>query len=180
VAAAAVVVVMVVSFGNAPPVPPPEGSGTSTPSPIVLAPLARIEALPVRVTRESFEAGSFEEARALGLEAYQNATFDSAAAQLRVALDRNPGDPEVSLYLGSAELLLGNPAAAMPPLEVASRAKDAAIQEEALWQLANGWLLMNQGDDALATGRELGARGGVHAAEADSLVARTERALHSR
>jgi hypothetical protein len=180
-ALAVVAIVMLLSIGN-PPVSTPGGPGQSAepragePA-FSLAPLASIRALPVRVTREAFEAGSFDEARALGLSAYQGAAYDSAASQLRIALDQKPGDPEVSLYLGSAELLRRNPGAAMPPLETASRAKDPAIQEEALWQLANAWLLANQGDDALAMGRELRARGGVHAIDADSLIGRVERAL---
>ena len=177
---AVVVIVIVVSIGHrsvstpgvsGQPAEPPAGE------PFSLAPLASIGALPVRLTREAFEAGSFDEARTLGLAAYQGAAYESAASQLRIALDRRPGDPEVSLYLGSAELLRRNPGSAMPPLETASRAKDPAIQEEALWQLANAWLLANQGDDALAAGRELRARGGVHAIDADSLIGRVERAL---
>jgi hypothetical protein len=145
-----------------------------------LVSLASVEPLPVRFTRGAVEAGSFEEARLQGLEAYATADYDSAAAHFRVGLRRRPGDSEVTLYLGSAELLRDNAAAAIPLLETSARATALTIRTEALWQLVNAQLLLDHGEEALVRARELSGLGGPRRIEADSLIARIERARPSR
>ena len=181
VAVAAALIVMLVPTRETPrpvlPTPAPPVPAAPT---IRLADLARVEPLPVRFTRGATEAGSFEEARVLGLEAYEGAAYDSAREHFQAALARRPGDGEMSLYLGSAELMLGDHVAAMEPLQTASRAADPAMASEALWQLVNARLLAEQGAEALAAARDLKARDRTHLTEADSVMARIGRALSSR
>lgn len=155
-----------------PPVPPPAPT---------LATLARIAPLPPRFTRQGEEPGSFDEARALGLDAYGVGAYEIAAEHLRRALAMRPRDEEIRLYLGSTELLRHNPNAALPLFEMVTvTSDDSAMVHEALWQLANAWLLLDDREEALATIRRLNQRGGRHGASAEALRGEIERFAATR
>ncbi len=112
--------------------------------PVDYTALASIEPLPVRISRSAVEPGTFEAARLRGLELYRDGDYAGARAALEEALGLKPGDAEMLLYLGSSESLAGNFAHAATHLEAAVATADApALREEALWQLANARLALN-------------------------------------
>ena len=138
--------------------------------------LARIEALPVRINRSAVEPGTFEAARLRGLELYRDADYAGARAALEEALALRPGDAEMLLYLGSAELLQGNPAGAAVHLATGvSRADTPALREELLWQLVQAHLAANNREDATATLEEVVALAGRRAGDAGRLLAEIRR-----
>lgn len=115
-----------------------------------LAALVHVEPLPVQITRGVPAAGSFEEARLEGLEAYRDGDYARAADACSEALVRKPGDAEMLLYRGSAELLTGRPGPAATDLEEGLRRTDLPpLREELFWQLASARLLL--GDRSTAT-----------------------------
>lgn len=134
--------------------------------------LARIEPLPVRMTRVAPEPGSFEEDRLLGLEAYAAGDFDGADEHLAHALVRRPGDVEILIYLGSSRLLRDRPADAA---DVLTRAADLAtgttLESEALWQLANAELADGSSEQAAKSLRRLRSLTGPRVDDASALLA---------
>lgn len=157
-----------------PPVPAPVPPRTSPPPSI--AGLARLDPLPVRLTRAPAEPG-FDEERVAGLEAYQAADYPAAIEHFRRALAVRPAHDETALYLGSAELMTRNATAAEATLApLAERAPDPVIRSEALWRLANARVLLEREADALATLRLLRDLGGERDTDAAALIAAIERA----
>jgi tetratricopeptide (TPR) repeat protein len=137
--------------------------------------LARVEPLPVRITRDVPQRGTFDERRWLGLEAYSYGDYDSARAHLARAAQARPDDGEVLLYLGSSELLLGQVEAAIDSLRRARRsAAEPSVQDEASWQLANALVLGDRAADASGVLRELSEREGRRADDARTLLQQLE------
>ena len=133
--------------------------------------LARVEPLPVRVTRSVPEAGSFEEIRLLGLDAYAAGDFAAAREYLLRAVELEPDNGEMLLYLGSTELLEGQVEAAIDHLEKArERSPDGAVKDEAAWQLANAALLDGRPEDAVRVLEKIGEFDGRRAEDARALL----------
>jgi anti-sigma factor RsiW len=172
VAAAAVVVILLLPTSQ--PIPP-----ATTPQPGVIqeapvpsiAALARIEPLPVSITRGPSEPGSFEESRMQGLEAYVEGDYAAAVRHLRRGLELQPANHEVRLYLGSAELLRGDPATAEPLLDAAASRAAEPVRSEALWALASARMRLEDRSGALDALRRLKLVPGRHAAATDTLIA---------
>lgn len=133
--------------------------------------IARIEPLPVRITRSAPEGGSFEERRLIALEAYAAGDWSVARERFVSALELSPDDAELLLYLGSAELLDERHEQAASHLR---RARDLAdgprLADEARWQLANLALVEGRPADAVPLLRELASAGGHRAAAAKELI----------
>lgn len=133
--------------------------------------LARIEPLPVHATRSVVEAGSFEEQRLLGLEAYVARDWETAREAFGRAVEMRPEDPEMWLYLGSTALLLGDAATAMDELALAAELAGApALRDEATWQLANAELAAGRPADAERHLRDLADDEDRRAADARALL----------
>lgn len=138
--------------------------------------------MPVRIHRGRAEPGSFEETWLRALEAYSSRDFAAAASELERAEEMQPGKPEVSLYLGSARLLLGDSARAISFLNLAlERSKsleDAqeSVAQEARWQLANAHLVIGDARRAKTLLRELLVMGGDRAGTARDLLERLSNA----
>lgn len=136
-----------------------------------LAGLARIEPLPVEITRGPAEPDSFEAALVRGLTLYQQGEFTDARDELQDAVALRE-DETASLYLASTELLLGDVEPATVRLrETADRAVDPFVREELLWQLANGELFRGRGEEAERILQQLIELAGYRAAEAEELLA---------
>lgn len=103
------------------------------------------EPLPVRISRSADADDPFESARLLGLEAYRDRDYAGARGRFEDALAIRPVHPEILLYAGSTELLLGDAARAAGLLDAGFQyADDDALRAELLWQLADARL--EQGD----------------------------------
>lgn len=138
-----------------------------------LARLARIEPLPVHLTRGLADPGSFEEIRLRGLESYEARDYAGAREALRRAASMEPRQAEVVLYLGSATLLLGDAKEGFANLRHAAEiAEDPALREEALWQLANAALASGRAGDAEAALRDVIALERRHREDAAALLER--------
>lgn len=169
-AALAVFFMLPLDRGTEPPAPGPAPIPPRASPPAPIAGLARLDPLPVRLTRAPVEPG-FEEDRVAGLEAYQAADYPAAIGHFRRALDARPAHDETALYLGSAELMTRDAAAAAATLEpLAQRAADPVVRSEALWRLANARVLLEREADALATLRVLRDLGGERGSEAAALI----------
>lgn len=107
------------------------------------AAIARLEPLPVRVTRDVPEPHSFAEARQRALMAYAEADYVGAIAYCDSALARQAGHGEMLIYAASAEALLARTQAAAKRLDqLLSDAREApSILREARWQRAQLALL---------------------------------------
>jgi hypothetical protein len=144
--------------------------------PVRLSSLAAIDPLPRSFDPDVAAPGSYEVMRVEALESYRAAAYDSAAARFRDVIETRREIDEVRLYLGSTELLRGYPSAALPLLEsVTIRSHDRELVAEALWQLANAWLLMEDREGALEALRRLQDLRSRRAAHADSLRDRLEK-----
>lgn len=121
------------------------------------ASLARLEPLPVNITREVPEAGSFEAARMAALGAYRSADYAAALTLCENALRMRPVDGELRIYAASAEALLGRLPAAASRLDsvLADATQPPAILREARWQRAQVALLA---DDKARAREELDCR----------------------
>lgn len=98
--------------------------------------LAEIRPVVVDLYEGDFEPGSYEAARLRGFRLYVDGRYAEAREALSGAADQRPGDAQVALALGSAQLLLGDSEAAVASLNAAARAAGStALREEALWQL---------------------------------------------
>jgi tetratricopeptide (TPR) repeat protein len=129
--------------------------------------LARIEPLPVQITRAVVEPGTFEAARLRALELYRDGDYTGAHNTFGEALAMRQEDPEMLLYLGSCELLLGAAADATRHLETGlERTDHPALREELYWQLAQARIVTG---DAQGARRALEAAAGIsgrHTADA--------------
>jgi hypothetical protein len=134
--------------------------------------LARLEPIPVQLTRD-VPTGPFEQERVAGLERYSNSDWAGAREAFTRALQVQPGSEEIRLYLGSAELLDGEVAAAVDRLHgLAEDAADPRIRVEARWQLANGLLLAGREPEAVELLEDLAAGEGRRAGPARELLER--------
>jgi tetratricopeptide (TPR) repeat protein len=133
--------------------------------------LARIEPLPVRISRASVTPGTFEAFRLRGLELYRSGDYEAALEHLGRAFDAKPEDDEVPLYIGSAHLMLGQPQdAARFFKSVSNKTSNDAIREECLWQLANAQIAAGLIAAANSTLDEVSSAAGPHAADARGLL----------
>jgi tetratricopeptide (TPR) repeat protein len=138
--------------------------------------LAVIEPLPVRLNRGEADSGQFHEARIRGLELYAGADYAGARDALQRAVELEPDNDEVNLYLGSAELLVGNESRAQPPLRTAARTTASPqVREEALWQLANAHLAAGERSEAVSVLREVVSQDRRHREQAERLLGELEK-----
>jgi tetratricopeptide (TPR) repeat protein len=136
-----------------------------------LAALARVEPLPVRITRAVPEPGSFEEARLMGLDSYAAGDYADARGHLARSLELEPNNGEMLLYLGSAELLLGELESAMEHFRAArDRSPDGVVRDEAAWQSANAALLGGRREEAVNLLEQLGNYDGSRGDDARALL----------
>jgi len=136
-----------------------------------LRPLARIEPLPVHISRGPVEPGSFEALRPRGLELYRDERDTAAGEQfaLAAAVRRYA---EIYLYRGSVELLLGRPQLAATFFgAVVGSTTDETLEEMATWQLANAELAADRQEGAEAALARVVAMEGAHTAAAAALLA---------
>ena len=112
--------------------------------PVDYTALASIEPLPVRISRSAVEPGTFEVNRhCAGSSSTATAITPARVPRSRKRSASSPAT-ETLLYLGSSASLAGNFAHAATHLEAAVATADApALREEALWQLANARLALN-------------------------------------
>lgn len=114
--------------------------------------LARIEPLPSpQVTRGSETDAPILEALSRASECYEAGRYDEAARAFGEAARISPRRADIQLYLGSSLLLAGKPHEASDALRAAvasAPAEVAAVQDEALWQLAQAYLALGDGDEA--------------------------------
>jgi anti-sigma factor RsiW len=138
-----------------------------------IAQLARIEPLPVRISRSAPEAGSFQQWRLSGLDAYAAGDYASARDALGRAAQLRPDDAETRLYFGSSALLDGDLETAAAELRLAAAlAEDApALRDEAMWQAANVALAGGRPEEAERLLRDLSAELGPRADDARRLLA---------
>ena len=133
--------------------------------------LARIEPVPVRISRASVTPGTFEAFRLRGLELYRSEDYAAALEHLGRAYDAKPEDDEVPLYIGSAHLMLGQlQDAARFFKAVSNKTSNDAIREESLWQLANAQIAAGLVTEARSVLEEVIASAGPHAADARALL----------
>jgi len=132
--------------------------------------LARLEPIPVNMTRSVPEPGSSAERKLQGLERYRDGDYEEARALLREAAGAETEDPDLLLFLGSAALLSGDYGAAVNQLTACVEiAGSAALREEASWQLANAHLAAGHVDEARSLLHELAGGRGARAADAAAL-----------
>jgi hypothetical protein len=144
---------------------------------VELGTMAVLEPMPVRVTRSSAEPGSFDEARLQALAAYGAANYVEALERLDLSLERRAGDPEMSLYRASALALTGRLDDARDgfiDLLADGDAVDAAMRDEARWQLVQVELLQTDRAGVEELLDELLARPGHREADARSLRAKLD------
>ena len=140
-----------------------------------VAVLARIEPLPVRISRSVPEPDSYQEARNLGLEAYATGDYATASIHFAQALDRLPDEVEIFIYMGSSWLLQGQPDKAADVLRrAADLAAGTSLEPEALWQLANAELADGRSEPAAEALHRLQILSGPRADDANSLLADME------
>jgi len=133
--------------------------------------LARIEPLPVRIERSVPESGSFQAIRRLGLDSYAAGNYAIAREHLARAVEMEPSNGEMLLYLGSAGLLDGDLEPAIGHLEQArTRSPDGAVKDEAAWQLANAALLDGRSDEAKRILQKLGEFDGRRGEDSRALL----------
>ena len=133
--------------------------------------LARIEPLPVRISRATVTPGTFEAFRLRGLESYRSEDYAAALEHLGRAHDAKPEDDEVPLYMGSAHLMLGQLQDAADSFKaVSNQTSNEAVREESLWQLANTQIAAGLVSEARSVLEEMAASKGPHAAEARKLL----------
>lgn len=141
--------------------------------PIRVADLAVLEPLPVTTLRAAAE----DSALARGAELYREADYQRAVESLRAATSRQPGDAEVRLLLGSAELLAGFPREAAVTLREASRLAGAGeLRAVCLWVLVNAYLRAGDREAALAALADLQRAPGSMAERAQALSEKLARA----
>ncbi len=135
-----------------------------------IAALARTEPLTVLTTRAPTDDAQFDLLYREGLDAYAAADYRAASAHLALAAQLDPGHEAARLYLGSAYLLSGRPAAAVEALEAALAAgRPPILREEVTWQLANAHLAAGRPGPAMAALERVIGWGGVHADAARAL-----------
>jgi Putative zinc-finger/Tetratricopeptide repeat len=135
--------------------------------------LARLEPLPVHLTREA-PTDPFEQDRLRGLQRYSESDWDGARQALARALAARPDREELRLYLASAALLGGDTAAAIRGLRSLVASADPRIREEADWQLANALLLTGDAEEAISLLEDMTGGTGRHAADAAELLGRID------
>jgi TolA-binding protein len=171
VAAAALgAVVALRDLGTTPPSPsgPPV---TAAPPPTLspaLAELARVPPAPyVPLTlRGGPDRRDFE--RAMG--PYLKQDYAGAAEGLRAVVGRRPADLEARFYLGVAELLAGDAAAAAVDLRAVAESQDETLRDHARFYLAKAALAGGRVAEARAALQPLAAGGSEYAARAKELV----------
>jgi tetratricopeptide (TPR) repeat protein len=142
-----------------------------------LSRLARLEALPVQLTRSGGAHGSAEEAVLLGLEHYAEGRYGDAVSALEASLRLGATAPELRIYLASAFLHLGRPQRAVETLEGhLAGAGEAAHRDETLWQLAQARLMLEDGAAARVILEALSGRAGARRADATRLLAEVRQA----
>jgi tetratricopeptide (TPR) repeat protein len=119
-----------------------------------LAASLRIEALPTdQVTRGVAGPPEIRAAYAKAMAAYANRDYPEAAELFHQLTAIAPEDAAAFLYLGSAQLLRGRAADAVPALQkAASLAGSSRVGEESRWQLAEAYVLLR---DLAAARQEL-------------------------
>ena len=143
---------------------PQPGSSTD------LSGLARIEPLPVEITRSAIPQDAFGEASLRGYELYAEGDYAAAGSSLLEASQLR-SEHVVELYLASTELLLGRTEEAVARLRpVADGASDLTVREEASWQLANALRASGRTDEAKEFLQQVVEGDGFHRRDADTLL----------
>jgi tetratricopeptide (TPR) repeat protein len=133
--------------------------------------LARVEAIPVNITRRPVPPDSFAEKRLRGLEEYRDGRYESARAYFERAAEIQPADSEILLFLGSAAMLVGDhDAAAKHLLMLVEGTNDEGLRMEGLWQLANSYLAVGRVEEAKSLLGRVRDTGGLRADEATTLL----------
>jgi len=140
-----------------------------------LADLAVLEPIPATRQIVRADAPDAESRFREAVNAYLDARWDDAAAQLEEALaaggDNWPRQAQARLYLGSSLLLAGKTELAAGELEIAATASLLPIREQATWQLAHARLTL---DDAA------GARAALESLRSSPVLAEQALALLAR
>ena len=139
--------------------------------------LARLEPLAVLSVRGPLGAGEFESAYRNGLERYARGAYRESAEAFARAAQLEPAHETVFLCLGSAQLLAGEPAAAVEALEGGlANTADPELIAEYQWQLANACLAAGRLEPAREQLARIAGSAGAHADEARDLLAQIEQA----
>lgn len=171
VAAAALgAVVALRDLGTTPPspsAPPVTAAPPDTLSP-ALAELARVPPAPyVPLTqRGGPDRRDFEQA----MGPYLKRDYVGAAAGLRAVVGRRPADLEARFYLGVAELMAGDAAAAAVDLRAVAGSQDETVRDHARFYLAKAALAGGGVDEARRWLQTLATGGSEYAAPARDLV----------
>ncbi len=144
-----------------------------------IAGLARLEPIAVLTVRGPSEAGEFTAAFRNGLEHYAHQTYRQSAENFGRAVRLDPAHETAFLYLGSAELLAGNPEAALEALERGqANSADPELIAEYDWQIANANLAAGRLAPARDRLLRIAAGGSARAGEARELLEQIENARH--
>lgn len=150
-------------------------------APPSVAHLASLESLPVSTARGGAEAESFEGLFERAGAHYEAGAYAAADELFARAAALRPEDGLTALYLGSARLLSGRPADALPELERgATLERDPGTRDELLWQLAQARLAAEDAAGARLPLEELRAGAGHRAGEAARLLERLEAVLQAK
>lgn len=131
--------------------------------------IAIVEPIPVPAVKG--DEGEFARRLMSALEPYAAGHYADAARSLEELVPLAADPSTVLLYLGSAQLLDGQPGEAAQTLRGAmDRAKAPRLREEAAWQLAQALLRHGEGLEARAALAQVAGFGGMHAIQAGELL----------
>lgn len=110
-------------------------------------------------------AGDFSTQFLSGVQAYREASYQTAAMCFAVAADARPAEPHAWFYLGVSRLLAGDAAGAVGPLQAAQRLGAGGLSVEATWYLSLALERTGRTDAAIRTITPLCGVPGPHAVE---------------
>lgn len=128
-----------------------------------VADLARLEPLPLSMPSSDSALGSLA---VVGLDAYRQGDWLAAAATFEPALRVDPGRDDVAVLLASCRLLAGQDREATELLQPLVARSGSPVEREALWLLAQAYLLQERRDEAEASLRRLTGISGAFANDA--------------
>ncbi len=130
--------------------------------------------LPVAVHR-GVPRNEVDEQRMLGLAAYTNGEYETAAERLGDVVKARPEDAETALYFGSAVCLSGLPREASEIFRQVFESTDSEeLEEESLWQLAQATAGLGDIDEARTVLHSVTVYDGENASRAREMLKRLE------
>ncbi len=133
------------------------------------------EALPVMVPRAGIQGADEARIKELAFDLYKKGNYADATVAMDQAVQLNPEDTALLLYLGSSQMLAGDAEAAITTLEPAAASETHGDVLGAMqWILANAYLAAGHTQEAVRVLRELQANATSHRSEAGALLVKLE------